>query len=122
MEEWRAIDGYEGLYEVSSMGRVKNFRTGYCGPCGTGKNGSYPAIVLKNSNGIVKQVYVHQLVARAFVSGFSLGMVVNHKDGNPKNNASENLEWVTTSLNARHAWFHKRNKSHRQKSVSAYDV
>ena len=46
---------------------------------------------------------VHTAVARAFCDGFSSDLQVNHKDGNKKNNAASNLEWVTNLENTRHA-------------------
>lgn len=46
---------------------------------------------------------MHIAVAMTFVEGYKKGVVVNHKDGNKKNNCAENLEWVTNSENQQHA-------------------
>lgn len=48
--------------------------------------------------------YVHRLVAMAFVKGMVSGKEVNHIDGNKRNNAASNLEWVTKSENQLHAY------------------
>jgi HNH endonuclease/NUMOD4 motif len=110
VEEWRDIPGYEGLYQVSSLGRVRRLpRPTY----GSNVNG-YKEVYLPDGNicyghsmGTYKQgsrAFVHRLVAAAFL-GFDLksGLDINHKDGNPKNNEVSNLEVVTRSENIRHA-------------------
>jgi hypothetical protein len=55
-------------------------------------------------NGRPRKQLVHQLVADAFVPGYSPGKVVNHIDGDPTNNSPQNLEWVTYKENTIHAW------------------
>lgn len=50
-----------------------------------------------------KTVFIHQLVAHAFVSGYHDGLIVNHKDGNKMNNNVTNLEWITPEANNMHA-------------------
>lgn len=50
-----------------------------------------------------KGLSVHTAVARAFCEGYAPGLQVNHKDGNKKNNAASNLEWVTPAENMRHS-------------------
>lgn len=51
-----------------------------------------------------KSIQVHRLVAEHFVSGGAAGLQVNHKDGNKSHNGADNLEWVTSKQNIRHAW------------------
>ena len=101
-EEWRPIKGYEGLYEVSNMGRVKSFHSGkeiiisasndYAG---------YKAVTLAKRTH--KRVRVHRLVAEAFVPNPMNLSVVNHLDGDKKNNNVYNLEWCSAKENANHA-------------------
>lgn len=122
IERWKPIEGYKGLYEVSDLGRICNKKTGYIGPCLSGRNGGYPAWVLRGSDGVKKARYLHQLVARAFVSGYCDGLMVNHKDGNCHNNRAANLEWVTASLNCRHGQYHRQFRKNERPAISAYDI
>lgn len=113
-ETWLPILGYEGLYEVSDLGRVKSLPKEWV--CGSGRkcshNGKilsltkspegYPQLRLWN-NGKVKTHRVHTLMAEAFLSNPSGYKCVNHKDSNRANNILSNLEWVSHSGNRIHA-------------------
>lgn len=110
--EWRKIKEFP-TYSVSDEGQVRNdagVRTlkpiQRC-------NGSYLKVYLYN-NGIQKQMYVHRLVAEAFIPNPENKAEVNHKDGNKQNNAVSNLEWCTSSENHLHRCnvLNKRNGSH----------
>lgn len=96
-EIWKEIKGFEGLYEVSTKGRVKNIKTGRILTGGYTKNG-YKIVYLKD-----KFYYVHRLVALAFLDNPDNLPQVNHIDENKKNNDVKNLEWVTASQNQRHS-------------------
>lgn len=121
-EIWKDIKGYEGYYQVSNYGRVRSLdRTvvdSWCTRNLKGKilkqtkhNGKqkYYYVSLSKDNQI-KKVFVHRLVARAFISNMKIKPQVNHKDGNPFNNKVENLEWVTNAENTQHAYDTKLNK------------
>ena len=102
-EIWRDIKDYEGLYQVSNMGRVKSFHNGKelvmkitFDRCG------YAHVVLVK-NGVRKTHRVHILVAKAFIENTENKPEVNHKDGNKWNCRVDNLEWVTKSENQQHA-------------------
>lgn len=105
-EVWKPVDGYDGKYFVSSYGRVfstggKTRKGGLVHIC-TAKNG-YQSVALSGSGGR-KSMPLHRLVALHFCDGHDeINNVVNHIDGNPSNNRSENLEWCTQSYNIRHA-------------------
>lgn len=121
-EEWRPIVGYEGLYEASSLGRLRSIdrEVSYKHRWGgkttmkligcilwlhTRKKDRRPIVTL-SKNGILRTHTVHRLVCGAFYPNpFSLPEV-NHLDGNPENNRSDNLEWCTHADNHNHA---KRN-------------
>lgn len=105
MEEiWRDIEGYEGLYQVSNLGKVRSLRYKnrdevrelFLKP----HNRGYLQVELyKDGKG--KTFTVHRLVAKAFVEGYAENKVVNHIDENKQNNVSTNLEWCTMLYNAR---------------------
>lgn len=114
-EVWKDIPGYEGLYQVSDLGRVRSLeRWRYNPKCKDGKQ-YVPEKILKaaertgylvvaiNKNGKRKSYSVHRLVAQAFIPNPENKRTVNHKDGNKKNNRVSNLEWNTDSENVNHA-------------------
>lgn len=109
-EIWKDVVGYEGLYQVSNLGRVKSLpkqvgfrpqqekltaifidKRGYC------KTNLY-------KNNTHKQVYVHILVGQAFIPNVADKPQINHIDGDKTNNTVENLEWCTAKENVRHAY------------------
>lgn len=105
-EIWKDIVGYEGLYQVSNLGRVKSLNYGKSGKEGllkpkTRKNG-YLEIGLRKEKKS-KYILVHRLVALAFVDGYEEGLVVNHIDENKQNNVWTNLEWVTSQYNVQYS-------------------
>lgn len=112
IEEWRDIKGYEGLYQVSSEGRVKSLerkvshrdreRTIKERILKPGINrGGYLKINLY-TDGKPKTLIVHRLVASAFVPNPDDKPEVNHVDEDKSNNRACNLEWVTAKENANH--------------------
>lgn len=111
-EEWRDINGYEGLYQVSNLGRVKSLpKEWVSGTGGVRKhNGKILKLnidklgysrVLLYKNGTRKQCTVHQLVAIAFLRHKPCGyeLVIDHIDDDPKNNRVDNLQIVTQRFN-----------------------
>lgn len=113
MEEWKEIQGYDGRYEVSNEGRVRSYSNGRWGNGPSSKllrlkkSGSgYPMVDLRkpHAGGKVEYRLVHRLVATAFIENPRGLPQVNHKDGDKTNNHVSNLEWVTPSENAYHAF------------------
>lgn len=102
MEIWKDIQGYEGLYQISSCGRVKslNSKRKYMKPLHA--TSGYLRVQLYK-NGKPHDFYIHILVAQAFIPNRENKQEVNHKDGNKENNDVENLEWVSRSENQIHA-------------------
>ena len=101
-EEWRPIKGYEGLYEVSSLGRVKSMNYSHTGKeriLKIGKHrGGYLFVILCR-NGKRKNFLVHRLVAEAFLPNPNNLPQVNHKDEVKTNNCVSNLEWCDCKYN-----------------------
>lgn len=104
MEIWKDIEGFEGIYQISTKGRLKSFKAVKDGQVLSNKNskGDYLSVVLQYK-GIKKHARIHRLVAEAFIPNPDNKPEVNHIDGNKQNNCVENLEWVTRLENARHA-------------------
>lgn len=108
-EVWRNIKGYEGLYQVSNLGRVRNVlknKIKY-----TRLNKGYVIIDLYK-DGIRKTYQVHRLVAIAFIPNPKNYNEVNHISGIKTCNCSKNLEWCNRSMNMIHAYktglYHKK--------------
>lgn len=98
-EEWRAVPGYEGRYEISNHGNVKSLffkRIAYVS-CFTKPN-DYKCVTLYK-NGKRQNLYIHRLVAQAFIPNPNNFSQVNHIDENKSNNCVNNLEWCTAKYN-----------------------
>lgn len=113
-ETWRPVVGYEGIYEVSSLGRVRSLdkvvRSARSRSGKRTRRGRILQTRLSNSgreritlwkDGHMKTIHVHRLVAAAFLGPSNL--TVNHKDENPLNNRLENLEYMTVGDNVRYS-------------------
>lgn len=123
-EIWLPVQSYEGLYEVSNMGKIRNkFRLMKLHL----KNNGYVEICLsKNRN--KKFILVHRLVAQHFIPNLINGLVVNHKDFNKQNNSVENLEWCTQRQNIDHCMlgdhhlYGTRNGNHRLEEKQILEI
>lgn len=104
-EIWKDISGYEGLYQVSNLGRVKRFFKNGKENFLSGKKDKDGYIeVILSSNQRKKYYRLHRLVADAFVPNLENKPQINHKDRNKQNNYADNLEWVTCSENVSHTF------------------
>jgi hypothetical protein len=107
-EYWKPIIGYEGLYEVSNLGRIKSVkRYGTLGgiiiPWNNSKKAPYLRVGLSKNNKR-KRLLVHRLVAEAFIPNPNNLKEVNHINGNKQDNKVDNLEWNSKSQNHKHAF------------------
>lgn len=99
-ELWKDIPNYPG-YKISNFGRVKNKNNLILKPI-LSREGYY---FVRPTNGDKrKNIYIHRLVAKEFIDNPNNLEVVNHKDGNKKNNNVNNLEWCTYSYNTIHSY------------------
>jgi hypothetical protein len=96
MEIWKEISGYEGLYEVSNTGNVKNSIRGNILTPGMSQGYEYVALY---KNGIRKNKQVNRLVAEAFIENPDGHPLVHHKDEIKTNNNVDNLEWQSYLYN-----------------------
>lgn len=117
-EVWKDIPGYSG-YQASNLGNVRslNYRR-------TGVSRQLKILVARNGykqistriNGKNKRLYVHRLVASAFLNDEGCDKEVNHKNGDKADNRVTNLEYVTPKENMNHYWRVLRNKPYFLKS------
>lgn len=101
-ETWAAISGWQD-YEVSTAGHVRRKVNNHYIVMKPWINSGYYTVRLSNNN-FSEDWLVHRLVAITFIANPENKAEVNHIDGNKLNNHLENLEWVTKSENAKHAW------------------
>lgn len=102
VEVWKDIQGYEGLYQVSNLGKVRSLISNKILRTCTHKRGYLMVALCKNKK--KKNYYVHRLVANAYILKESNKNEVNHIDGNKTNNNSSNLEWCSDAENREHAY------------------
>lgn len=131
MEEiWKDVVGFEGLYQVSNLGRVKSldkfqknhgkfqFRKGNIKSLRNTKQGYLLCDLY--IDGRKKSIRVHKLVAEAFIKNPLNKTTVNHIDGNKENNVVSNLEWATPKEQNQHFYLHNlKSKKNIQKAISA---
>lgn len=138
-EVWKPIPGYEGLYEASSMGNIRTAEGKTTSSARfesrvwkqrvmkqkhekrNGNTGNTDARVCLWKDGKEKTFLVARLVAMAFIPAPYEKLTVNHIDGNPSNNAVDNLEWVTHADNIK-LGFHNGQYASIQKEVILQSV
>ena len=131
-EEWRDVVGYEGRYQISSMGRVKSLARTFIGkgggehlvkervlkPCDNGRG--YLYIGLSDGTGEHKRHYIHRLVGEAFLPRAEGKDAINHKDEDKTNNNVWNLEWVSHKENCNFGTRNERIAKANSKPVAQY--
>ena len=121
IEQWKPIDGFEGFYAVSNLGRVKSLgndksrKEKILKPINNGKD--YLQVGLWR-DGKYKMFLVHRLVATAFIPNPEGLPEVNHKDENPLNNAKSNIEWVSRNYNINYGTRNERSAAARKNDLA----
>lgn len=131
-EIWKDISGYEGYYEVSSLGNVRSKERCVLYPYGgyhkrkakdlsksISHNNYYKVILHKD--GKKNTCLVHQLVAKAFIPNPNNHVTINHKDECGFNNCVENLEWCTQKYNVNYGTRTERMKKTKGTETYQYD-
>lgn len=136
MEEiWKDIEGYEGFYQVSNIGRVRSldrFVNGNHITCDyqfmkgkilkLRKNRSGYWIVMLRKNSSYKGMLVHRLVAQAFIPNPDNLPFINHKDENPANPIVTNLEWCTPKYNINYGHCVEKGTLSKYRKVIQFDM
>lgn len=130
MEEmWKNIKGYEGLYQISNLGRVKSLgnnktRKEKIRSSRKDKKGYEKVDLYKN--GRIRTLFIHRLVATAFIPNVETFDEINHIDENPSNNNVSNLEWCNRSYNINYGNRTRKCslklKGRNAKSINQYDI
>lgn len=102
MENWKPIINFEGLYEVSDLGRIRNIKTGRVLKACPERHG-YLSLSVYPKGRERKHFKPAREVANAFIGPRPKGYQINHKNGIKTDNRAENLEYVTPSQNLKHA-------------------
>lgn len=125
-EYWKDISGYENLYQVSNLGKIRSIKNGKIkmrslarySPSNT--TTYYKITLCKDGKRETK--WVHRIVAEAFIPNPDKLEEVNHKDENGLNNSIDNLEWCTHKYNNNYGTKNRRTSDKLSKAVEQYDL
>ena len=119
-ETWKPVVGYEGLYEVSSKGKVRGLKTGrILKPFYTK---GYAMVNLTSTSNDRTKKLVHRLVAQAFIPNLKNLSDVNHKDELKTNNNLDNLEWIRHKDNLNYGTSNERAAKSISKPIQQLDM
>lgn len=125
-EEWKDIAGYEGLYQVSTLGRIKSSprngtsNTEHFLSVKVYPNCRYARVALSKNNK-TKSFSVHRLVAEAFIPNPNNLPIINHKDQMTWNNCVDNLEWCDSTYNNTYGTRIERASNNCKKPIIGFD-
>ena len=132
-EIWLPIEGYENLYEVSNLGRVRRIESFV--NCKAGSKRKVSGKILKprtntcgylmvrlSKNGIWRDFLLHRLVSAAFIPNPNNLPQVNHLSEDKLNNSVENLEWCSAKENTNYGTRNKRISEKRKKAIYCQEL
>lgn len=121
-EQWKDIFGYDGMYQVSDLGRVRSLKYGKVRVLRTEKNKDGYLLVGLCKDGKIKHFYVHRLVAQAFIPNDNIfNTEINHINEDKEDNKVSNLEWCDRSYNLRYNDLNYRRITKIDKIKDLYD-
>lgn len=122
-EQWRDIDGYDGAYQVSDLGRVRSLKFGKTRVMRSGKTKyGYLQVDLRKDNKR-HRFLVHRLVAQAFIENDDdTKIYINHRDECKQNNRLWNIEYCTARYNNTYNDIHHRRKHKKYKRNAIKDL
>ena len=120
MEVFKSVVGYEGLYTVSNYGRIYSLQKNKFLRSKSNGRGYLQVMLTKGKEH--KMLYVHRIVAEAFLDNDDSLNEVNHKDENVQNNHVDNLEWCSKKYNLSYGTRIERIVQHFKKSVAQIDM
>lgn len=115
VENWKKIPETDGIYEASSLGRVRSFFGGYPRVLKTTRVRAYANFGLR-LNGVRTTMFVAKAVYLAFHGAIPGGLEVDHIDENPANNAPENLRAISKRENLLKSWRRRRATGYRARN------
>lgn len=117
-EQWRDIDGYDGMYQVSDLGRVRSHKSGEWKVMRPSKTGSGYLKVVLCKDKQKKNRMIHRLVAQAFITNDDETKIyINHIDECKQNNRIWNIEYCTASYNNTYNNIHHRRINYKQSKL-----
>lgn len=123
-EVWKNIKNYEGLYQISNYGNIKNFKNNKIISGYYDKDGYKRICLYKKENNKEKRYYpfIHRLVAQAFIPNPNNYPIINHKNEIKDDNIVSNLEWCTIKYNNNYGNRNKKIREKRIKKVAQYSL
>ena len=119
-ERWKDIDGYDGMYQVSDLGRVRSLKFGRVKVLRSYKNRDGYLKVFLWKYGKRRNIYVHRLVANAFIpNSDESNNEINHINEDKTDNRSVNLEWCDRSYNVTYNGlrYRRRHPNYRRNAI-----
>lgn len=121
-EQWRDIEGYDGMYQVSDLGRVRSLKFGKTMVLRPYKRGNGYIQLILSKDGKHKHFLVHRLVAQAFIPNDDKSKTqINHRNECKSDNKVSNIEWCDRRYNNTYNDIHHRRITKRDKIKELYN-